>query len=117
MNDQDYIRKAVELADEFSVAGVAGLFLHMDVKDVEFPYHVQTSLDNPAKFFLDALAAQLVRQVDESTCSEVVCSEGHCAIYDQEGQVNIVEVNNYEDRTMNTIKAIVDSDVLAAVRK
>jgi len=55
----------------------------------------------------DALAAQLVRQIDAMNY-EIISSEGHCAVYDQEHQVNTLEVNSSYDRTDNTLNACVE---------
>ena len=89
----DYIRKAVELADGFR-------WLHRD--QVEIP-DLNNAVLRPfeQQWFLDALAAQLVRQVD--------------AVLPQQDWLTLSRPfykTNGPDRTMNTIKAIVDSGVL-----
>ena len=122
MADQDTLRAGIELADGFSVAGVAGLFLHMDVKDEEFPYHIHTSLDSPAKFFIDALAAQLRKQaqsdphiafnisvVDSAAYVEMLI---YCPNGDEEAQP-LRFVGHELEESIAFIKAIVDSKVLA----
>ena len=79
---EDVIRKAVELAD--------GFWWKEDcVHVLDTPMHYRA--DALPQTILDALAAQLTRQVDELD-DYWVCAE--------------------DDRTMNTIKAIVDSKVL-----
>lgn len=102
----DYIRKAVELANgwDFSVAG----FVRCPIEDTD-----QWAFHALPQMWRDALAAQLVRQVD------AVFQSGEVA-----GTLVIRESLTYiqgerhteftgEGRTMNTIKAIVDSGVLA----
>lgn len=95
MTNQDYIREAVKLADGWNPHGGWGATV------------VQGRSNQKA---LDALAAQLVRQVDatndywvnidnESSCVNFHSGVNQCAACD-------------DDRTMNTIKAIVDSGVL-----
>ena len=62
--------------------------------------------------FLDALAAQLVRQVDALVGFDFVSDEeGGAAIYPATGK-DFSHCDSGEGRTMNTIKAIVDSKVL-----
>jgi hypothetical protein len=107
----DYIRKAVELADGYK-------WLHRD--QVEIP-DLNNAVLRPfeQQWFLDALAAQLVRQAPG------VASD--FAVYQYPIGVSVVDCrdNSAEreiakvcgpDRTMNTIKAIVDSGVLSADR-
>ncbi len=119
--DQDYIRKAVELADGWEVNGA-------DEKWANGPFTFDFQID-PAdrphvgveQWHLDALAAQLMRQVDvldgyfvtvgnEMEASRVVIYgpkfRAWCGHVIDGGDVN------GPDRTMNTIKAIVDSGVL-----
>ncbi len=101
MSDTDYIRKAVELADGFVPEA-------LQVSGTE---NLQVGFEE--QFFLDALAAQLVRQVD-------ALPEHGVHIYPWDTQVQwrdncCVAAHGdicANDRTMNTIKAIVDSKVL-----
>ena len=99
----DYIRKAIELA---------GFDTHDERELRVLTNHGIFYVDYDEQFFLDALAAQLVRQVDalgvdiyelssEPLCSRLVRHEGI------DGEL-VAEVLG-PDRTMNTIKAIVDS--------
>ncbi len=94
MNDQEYICKAVELAEGWEIAPKIN-----------------------AVIALDALAAQLVRQVDKALkdwrCLELF--EGHTAVrkFEPLSETGKDLAACYgEGRTMNTIKAIVDSGVL-----
>ncbi len=104
MNDRDYIRKAVELADGWEVG----------TKGVTLPNGRSRLFDDPLlgamsleQYWLDALAAQLVRQVDAA---------GWCFVITQEiSEILAGEKTHFHegpDRTLNTIKAIVDSGVL-----
>lgn len=101
MNNQDYIRKAVELADGWR-------WLHRD--QVEVPL-LNSAVVNPfeKQWFHDALAAQLVRQVD-ATGSCVVTVHGRGTELSPPDGTWIVRTAH--GRTMNTIRAIVDSKVL-----
>lgn len=94
----DYIRKAVELVPD------------------EWPWdffkaNPDQTMDQPLK---DALAAQLVRQVEAPTDHFVEQMTGWTAV--REGSTYLTvgdKAASYgPDRTMNTIKAIVDSGVL-----
>jgi len=109
----DLIRKAVELADGWDY----------ETDDIEEPVllivtmagggHLEgdwsTDLNDMDQLLLDALAAQLVRQVDALEWDTIIWRNG-TGIYDRllEAQTHI----NGPDRTMNTIKAIVESGVL-----
>ena len=98
----NYIKKAVELADGWSITS------DDCVTTTEFG-----GLAHPteSRILLDALAAQLVRQVDlhhevwTSPNKSTICS----ALVDGG---NRIAGHSGSDRTMNTIKAIVDSGVL-----
>ena len=96
MNDQDYIRKAVELVPD------------------EWPWDFfkadpDQTMDQPLK---DALAAQLVRQVDALPFEDF-----HAFHLERQRTYCNNDKGRGEsigpDRTMNTIKAIVDSGVLS----
>lgn len=100
-NQDSYIKKAVELADGWKHEGGNCLLIPFDTGLWAYPDLEQCHLD--------ALAAQLVRQVD--TTDFVV------QIYSTETEINdtfgLMLINRAgPDRTMNTIKAIVDSGVL-----
>lgn len=105
MTDQDYIEKAARLADGW------GLELDNDGEYLVGPdmgWH-QDCISQGAK---DALAAQLVRQVDalRNPHVGVITSDlGSITIWCNR-QILAASIN--EDRTMNTIKAIIDSGVL-----
>ena len=99
----DYIRKAVELADGFSLSGLGGFFIDLYVPAEPFPYHIKVDLELPPPFMLDALAAQLYRQLlaaPDSVKRETAIEECNSTLIDC-------------DPTDNTIKAIVDSKVLS----
>ena len=102
MNDQDYIKKAVELADGW----------YWGVNDLVDPPPELRPIgpvnDTLPQIYLDALAAQLVRQVD-ATDYEIrmqLCAATIFYAGDEFWQLG------GKGRTMNTIKAIVDSKVL-----
>lgn len=91
MTDQEIIRKAVELLDG----------------DHYFPTDTQWGLD--------ALAAQLVRQVDALDRYAFGSDEaGWASVWDEmpSNFERIAIVDEDVDRTMNTLKCIVDSGVL-----
>ena len=115
-NQDALIRKAVELADGWLWATYSDSDLcELELANGAYWYDDADSPITPDQMprtLLDALAAQLVRQVD-ALSYEIISSEGHCGVYDQDGQDILIEVMEYYDRTMNTIKAIVDSGVLA----
>ena len=101
MNDQDYIRKAVELAD--------GTWFVQDSGEIQTPYMQVLPIDELMQWDLDALAAQLVRQVDATEQYYVVVRDDQTEIRSC-GAINKLEQGG--DRTMNTIKAVIDSGVL-----
>jgi len=105
MNDQEYIRKAVELADGFNMDEQA-IVIH-EWSDFCF-------IDDPSQHVLDALAAQLVRQVDARAKGvEVEVFDGFARIDSAPPrQYERIAIAEGPDRTMNTIKVIVDSKVL-----
>ena len=111
----DTIRKAVELAEGWTIRNteygdlfgigdsVAGIWGHFN--------------DDPFKPPLDALAAQLVRQVDALDGGETIafCSNNDIAcVYSWNVSIGLDDTFDCEgpDRTMNTITAIVESGVL-----
>ena len=108
MDDQDYIRKAVELADgwqydEIGHTGIYKIFLP-DTMNIWVSFDYQPALD--------ALAAQLVRQVDVlSNYAGVKICPRITEIFSVAGESHMPSTG--PDRTMDTIKAIVDSAVLA----
>jgi len=116
MNDQDYIRKAVELADgwnigetDFGTTVIVPPFITPEVEGLQ-----GWSIDNIHHGILDALAAQLVRQVDAIKYHEVMTTCNTVDVIKDDGidYPQIISQIDGPDRTMNTIKAIVDSGVL-----
>lgn len=91
-----YIKCAVELADGWSPHGGWG--------------DTALNCDSANQRALDALAAQLVRQVDalSEPTPDVIIHNGMTHI----GWLHDAKQSHGSDRTMNTIKAIVDSGVL-----
>ena len=101
MNDEEYVRKAVELADgiEFGEAEDQLVIQGETITSV---------------YGLDILAAQLVRQVDGSTRHHVEITHGWAAVrtgiaYEE---IRSISASYGPDRTMGTIRVIVDSGVL-----
>jgi len=108
----DVIRKAVELANGWKI------HIHSDVDENVDPFETviiwsagvgSHKLSDPGQNILDALAAQLVRQVEKEGFS----------VWQLSGDVTIQDMSRHTieqavgpDRTMNTIKAIVDSGIL-----
>ena len=110
MNDKDYIRKAVELADGWRIAKADGRVWTPITRS-------GSAMDRPEQmsgFYLDALAAELVRQVDS------VVQPYRIDIYHDVTQLffddSITErmeaYSGGNGRAMNTTKVIVDSGVL-----
>lgn len=111
MNEQDYICKAVELADGF-VWSTSGTSKKIDCIRIALTgVYRADELPQPA---LDALAAQLVRQVDatDDYYVEATWDRTYVMYINMHGMTKVKERYKGEDRTMNTIKAIVDSEVL-----
>ena len=111
----DYIRKAVELADGW----------RLGVELLQTPSGNVVLLDDAIpQVYLDALAAQLVRQVDEVSphynIFHIKWTNGkqdpRTELHGLPGPVSsftkLLKRVDGPDRTMNTIKAIVDSKVL-----
>lgn len=101
MNDTDYIRKAVEL---------------VDIERHPWDYYKMKDIDPPhEQFMVDALAAQLVRQVDATGDMWLeIASNGAVRAWNDCSEICL---SFADDRTMNTIKAIVDSGVLDTDRE
>jgi hypothetical protein len=100
------IRKAVELADGFEYRkSHEGDYINL-------PYIGFVKAGSNVA--LDALAAQLVRQVDALDGCEVIC-DPYCikvfVAYKKGAKIAKGTAHEF-DRAMNTIKAIVDSGVL-----
>lgn len=108
MSDEEYIRKAVELAE--------GWYFFDDDR-VECCTNGHYTFDVDDQIFLDALAAQLARQVDAIEGIEFD-SKGSNEVYvwdHRPGKNRVAAHGISTDRTSNTIKAIVDSGVLETV--
>ena len=106
-----YIRKAVELADGWGLVEKKGRPYALFAPNTR-------ALDCQIRYVRDALAAQLVRQVDALYPDLNIQSDfGGCTfIYkestDEDWHEGKCQAANENDRTMNTIRAIVDSGVL-----
>lgn len=105
----DYIRKAVEIADGWEITWEK--MIPSDFTHVTMPAGVTFYLEDKARpqWAIDALAAQLVRQAESAgymvtVYGAYVCIEGKGTEFDFKGEKGC--------RTINTIKAIVDSGVL-----
>lgn len=115
MNDQDYIRKAVEIADGWKWIGSYDDGIDYAVRAAEYEFD---KLDTDQQIIRDALAAQLVRQIDTGQNSRIVSTSGGVSVmtdYFEEGRrigYRCVAEETGPDRTMNAIKAIIDSEVL-----
>jgi len=107
MNNIDYIRKAVELADEW--------WKKRDPSEVYMPgCSTFDPLSDISQQTLDALAAQLVRKVDAIDGCEVIC-DPYCIkvfVAYKKGAKIAKGTEHRFDRTMNTLKSIVDSKIL-----
>ena len=114
MTNEEYIRRAVELAEGWEI----------DIGQVlTTEYNIWMTLDDdePPQLMLDALAAQLVRQIDASATGDdrpVFSSDfnGCVLIVSDDADFHAGDCRagpSENDRTMNTIRAIVDSGVLS----
>ncbi len=106
MNDQDYIKAGVELAD--------GWYMTKHGK-IGVPGHVWDFRPN-AQMVIDALAAQLVRQARKT--HTVNTTNSACYVFETVkldhnlSTKKAIGMAKGNDDCMNTIKAIVDSKVL-----
>ena len=106
METKDYIEKAAELADGWDHDGDELIRLPVLLKWIvgrNLPQH-----------WLDALAAQLVRQVDAIDGIIVWADETRAVVATtvrpgKVGSLHFIGESEGPDRTMNTIKAIVDA--------
>ena len=105
MQNNELIRKAVELADGFGfMPGDPGCFYVQEPWD-----ELSAVIEEPDQWLLDALAAQLVRQVDAlGGHPSIAVYQRHTQVFTDSGFFK----RKGPDRTLNTIKAIVDSGVL-----
>ena len=113
----DYIRKAVELADGWDTTRMGNQRIKVFAPHGEGGEHPLTDIGYiDQQHVIDALAAQLVRQVDALNSdvnvfiyrklTEVGNPTNCCGVWPVLGE------SEGPDRTMNTIRAIVDSGVL-----
>lgn len=107
MIDQDYICKAVELTDGWTLYDKERLVVTIIQEDKGTDW-VMNLRHQPG---LDALAAQLVRQVDELSGYWVTTRPDRTRVM-AELISGIFGEAEGPDRTMNTIKVIVDSKIL-----
>ena len=117
--DTDYIREAVELAEGFTLQK-----WHFGEMLKIGSYVVLSNHKQPLDFsilpqwFKDALAAQLVRQVDalpDTTDWDDLISMNDCSgffVWTVEGIEDALPPTYDQGRTINTIRNIVDSGVL-----
>jgi len=110
MTDQDYIRKAVELADGWQLHPKNHAFVG-PTWPIQFSFNGRHQTPQQVK---DALAAQLVRQVDALDGWELEAWPNETTLHPRGLGTEFDSCRFVEgkDRTMNTIKAIVDSKVL-----
>ena len=111
MTDNKYIREAVELADgwewKHSIQGtVVRWNIDNSLQMMQWPE------DNLPIWIKDALAAQLVRQVDSQRSWQFDSDIWGAAQITNRPQIRASVRVIGPDRTMNSIKAIVDSKVL-----
>lgn len=115
MNDQDYIRKGVELADGFEIKNPTKLEIEcwgeQDILWVED--YGSCPINLIPQLVFDALAAQLVRQVDATGSHWVRPLPDSTTIFHSHSNDAVQAVCGL-GRTMNAIKVIVDSKVLEA---
>jgi hypothetical protein len=118
----DLIKQAVELAEGFEID------THADERpdDPELyctcgkgNYIICVEADNVPPLFLDALALQLVRQVDAlpSMTFEIFQTWSRLTLLDAQAMPKEEFYGRDKGRTMNTIKAIVESGVLEQQEK
>ena len=120
MTDEEVIRKAVELAEGFYQEFDIWYLLKGRIRWGEnTTFSSRCSFIDPPVEMLDALAAQLVRQVEVPGRLRVQVDTGFTAIRKCKSLKNGVTPTWVDlhatygpDRTMNTIHAIVDSGVL-----
>ena len=107
MTEEDYIRKAVDLLG-WAINGTAFFMapwsLHIGIS---------TAFTNVEQWELDAIAAELVRQVDALPDHAIPMASHTTTVdyYPDDGPVNLGAASGF-GRTMNTIRAIIDSKVL-----
>jgi len=113
MTDQDYIKAAGELADGWTLSKDDHLEVRRKSMGIMFDAYGY-DFDSLGDFELDALAAQLVSQVDKSGRGRFYSVPG-AAELQWEHSTPVQLIHSYvkgDDRAMNSIKVIVDSKVL-----
>lgn len=110
MNDLDYIRKGIELADDWEITlddeQTKGPWVIIKTKAMYLEYHSRWP------WVRDLLAAQLIRQVDALGFLDFDVDGGGVTI-SCPSNPEFTPIRLWgDDRTMNTIKCIVDSEVL-----
>lgn len=120
MNDKQIIQAAVELADGWSLVHIYdGEDWGQEFGDNSGVPTQQVLIQDPHKFqsSLDALAAQLVRQVDALDRGAFHCEPTRGIVCEVTKHYpfshKTTEVAEGPDRTMNTLRAIVESGVLS----
>ena len=120
MADEEYIRAGVELAEGWRFNTPEEREKHdtsywrQELVRIPSFGHYALPLSQQA---LDALAAQLVRQVDALGCFEVSAYPENTSVVETDGEGGFVSLAGYNtgnDRAMNAIRAIVDSGALPA---
>ena len=102
MNDAEIIRRAVELAEGFVIR--CGMYW---ISEAYCAYPEEAADD---LIFMATLAAQLVQQVDASKDARFESDVDGTALVGNYGVNTAVAYG--QDRTMNTLRAIVESEVL-----
>ena len=111
MNDQDYLRKGAKLAG-WTTTRLGNQRIVVFIPTPDDVTHVLRIGYLDEQHVKDALAAQLVRQVDAVHHYTVVTYIEQTTVEDWAGNGEVIVSVRGFDRTMNTIKAIVDSKVL-----
>lgn len=120
MNSEEwYLRKGVLLADEFvhvdkdpnhrfSRPGFA-----IELQAVGGPYRIlQTEYERPLPIIVGALAAQLVRQMDETSYRLHAYPNAVYVVEHTRHPDKYYGISRGTDRNMNIIRAVVDSKIL-----
>ena len=110
----DLIQKAVELADGFEACIDPNdeLWIGINGGKPTSVYQSTWYVEDAPQWVLDALAAQLVRQVDALDTHGFLSDESLASGVYHCGSGSNCTIADSPDRTLNTIKAIVDSGVL-----
>ena len=110
MTDEEYIKAGVELADGWHLNALADADFYHQWGDSQYDF-ISSPLSDPDQYLLDALAAQLVRQTD-AIKRYTINAFGGASVHSNPSSVEGIVNRRGPDRTMNTIKAIVDSGAL-----